>query len=152
MTPEIIAAIIGAVVGGAGLVFGYIERRRRTSDEYILNSLDRFVGGIQERNVGISVIGHYWSKLPKLEGVFVRLLTGQGIYIVAEGDAEKAHEFCNLERIVRLLESVPKGEIKHDRFFGDLIDELEARRNSPGPRVTKEKLDEWIQRLTNRST
>jgi hypothetical protein len=114
--------------------------------------LDRFVGGIQQRNVGISVIGHYWSKLPELQGVFVRLLTGQGIYIVAKGDAEKAHEYCNLERIVRVLESVPKVKTEHDRYFQDLIDELEARKNSPGERVTKEKLDEWIRRLTNRST
>jgi L-arabinose isomerase len=171
MTPEIIPAIIAATVGIAGLATSVIqaviasrerreERKQEALDEYIINALPRFCGGRQERNAGISVIGHYWHDVPRLEGLFVRLLTGQGVYIIAEGNLEKAHEYVNLERIVRLLHSVLKSTSKYDMEFTDLVTELKRQRTKVAAeekadpnkdrRVTAKQIDDWIERLTNR--
>jgi hypothetical protein len=155
MSPEIVAAIIGATVGLAGIMaasiqayLSYRERQQNALNENISRALERFVGGRQERNVGISMIGHYWHQAPHLEGVFVRLLTNQGIYIIAEGDPEKAHEFNNMERIVRLLASIPASQIEYDQYYRDLTEQLRARRSEPdGNRVTHAVIDDWIHRL-----
>jgi hypothetical protein len=81
------------------------------------------------------------------------LLTNQGIYIVAEGDPEKAHEFNNMERIVRLLASVSASTIEYNQFYNDLIEQLKDRRQKPeGNRVTYAVIDDWINRLTKRSS
>ena len=171
MRSEIIAAIIAATVGIAGLATGVIQaviasrerkeaRKQEALDEYIITALPRFCGGRQERNAGISVIGHYWHDVPRLEGLFVRLLTGQGVYIIAEGDPEKAHEYVNLERIVRLLHSVPRSTSKYAGEFSDLVTELKRHRATVAAeekadpnkerRVTVKQINDWIDRLTNR--
>jgi hypothetical protein len=171
MKPEVIAAIIAATVGIAGLATGVIqaviasrerreERKQEALDEYIINALPRFCGGSQERNAGISVIGHYWHDVPRLEGLFVRLLTGQGVYIIAEGSPEKAHEYVILERLVRLLHSVLKSTSKYDLEFNELVTELKRQRakvdseEKANPnkdrRVTVKQIDDWIERLTKK--
>lgn len=171
MAAEIIAAIIAGTVGIAGLLTGVIqaviasrerseERKQETLDEYIINALPRFCGGRQQRNAGISVIGHYWHGVPRLEGLFVRLLTNQGVYIIAEGKPEKAHEYVNLERIVRLLHSVPKSTSDYEMEFADLVTELKRKRArvaaeeqadpNKDRRVTVKQIDDWMDRLTNR--
>jgi L-arabinose isomerase len=74
------------------------EEIKRTLNKHVASSRGLF--GLE------SALGHYWHDVPRLEGLFVRLLTGQGVYIIAEGNPEEAHEYVNLERIVRLLHSV----------------------------------------------
>jgi hypothetical protein len=156
MSPQEIAAIIAGLFGLAGVAstaliayFGYLERKRNSLLDTVLRELSRFGGGRQERNIGVSVIGHYWSQLPELEGVFVRLLTNQGIYIIAEGDPDKAHEFSNLQRIIQLLASVPSSRTEYEEFYGELVAQLTARRGiASGGRITDEVLDDWIHRLT----
>jgi hypothetical protein len=158
MTPQEAAAIIAGLFGLAGVAstaliayLGYLERKRNSLIDTVLRELSRFGGGRQERNIGVSVIGHFWRQVPELEGIFVRLLTNQGIYIIAEGDAEKAHEFSNLERIVELLASVSKSKTEYDQFYNELIEQLSLRRLRPeGTRVTHQAIDRWTGRLTRR--
>ncbi len=159
MTPQEAAAIISGLFGLAGIAsaafiayLGYRERQRNAIREAVFREFSRFGGGRQERNIGVSVIGHYWDQLPELEGVFVRLLTNQGVYIVTEGDPERAHEFSNMARIIKLLESVPKSKSGYDSFYKELIVELEERRKKQafGGRLTSTVVDDWIDRLKNR--
>jgi hypothetical protein len=159
MTPQEAAAIISGLFGLAGIAsaafiayLGYRERKQNAIREAIFREFSRFGGGRQERNIGVSVIGHFWNQLPELEGVFVRLLTNQGVFIVAEGNPDKAHEFSNMERIIKLLESVPKSKIEYASFYKELIDELEGinKKQAFGVRVTSAVVDDWINRLKNR--
>jgi len=158
MSPQETAAIIAGLFGLVGVIstvviacLGYFERKRNSLLDAVLRELSRFAGGRQERNIGVSIVGHFWGQVPELEGVFVRLLTNQGIYIIAEGDPEKAHEFSNMERIVWLLASVPKSKTEYDQFYKELIDQLTARKAMPpGTRVTYAVIDNWVDRLTKR--
>ncbi|HKP51269.1 MAG TPA: hypothetical protein VJ183_01310 [Chloroflexia bacterium] len=156
MSPEILAAIITGLVGLASLVsgafftyLGYRERRDNALREAVFRELALFGGGVQKRNIGLSMIGHFWGQMPELEGLFVRLLTNQGIYIVAKDEPVEPHEFSNMERIIRLLESVPKIKSEYDPFYDELIEELKKRNKEgrSGSRMTAEVLDDWIGRL-----
>jgi hypothetical protein len=156
------AALIAGAFGLAGVTtagfqnyLSYLERREQAVREHIFRELGRLTGGRQERNIGISVIGNYWTRLPDLQGLFVRVLANQAIFVATEGDLNKPHEYSNMTRMVDLLERA-RERSDYSPFFEELVQELETKRAKvpsrsqahSGTRATKEEFDKWIERLT----
>ena len=147
--------LVGVTMAGVQNYLSYLERRDQVVRDLVFRELGRFKGGIQERNIGISVIGSYWSSLPDLQGMFVRVLTNQGIYIAVEGQLDKPHEYSNMTRIVELLESV-RDEREYNPFLKEMVEELSTKSKQvpskaqapAGTRATREVFDQWIKRLT----
>lgn len=161
-SPEERAALITGLLGFVGIAaaafqafLGYLERRRQATLDAIFRELSQFTGGIQKRNVGISMLGHYWNEFPSQEGLFVRILTNQVIYVAAHGGLDKAHEFSNMTRMVELLEPVKKRP-NYEPYIKEAIDELKRKKVvlpqksavPPETRLTQEAVQEWIDKLS----
>jgi hypothetical protein len=155
------AALITGLLGFVGIAaaafqafLGYLERRRQAALDAIFRELGQFTGGIQKRNVGISMLGHYWNQFPSQEGLFVRILTNQTVYVAAHGELDKAHEFSNMTRMVELLEPV-KNRPNYKPFIQEAIDELKRKKVAlpqksvapSGTRLTQEAVQDWIDKL-----
>jgi hypothetical protein len=141
-------ALIGLTVGWAQSVLSDRARRRQAVKDTVFRELELFEGGIQRRNIGISVVGHYWPELTELRGIFVRVLTNQAIYIVAHGSLDKAHELSNLKRIMTLLSEVRREQGYRD-YLVEVVDALEkGKADRRLPKDTQALLGGWIQELS----
>ena len=155
MEPQVVGALIAATVGfviaGLQLVLGFLERRRTKRDENIFYALQYFDGGSQRRSIGIAIVEGYWTETPHLKTIYVPLLVNQAIYLISEAkQAAAKHEINNLDRIITLLEDVPKREPKFSPHYGRLLQVLEARKGTAsdkGVQVAEEVIDDWIRRL-----
>ena len=133
--------IVGILFGAIQALLGYLERRQQANLDAVFRALSQFEGGIQKRNVGISMLGHFWKQFPDYEGLFVRILTNQAIYVAAHGELDKAHELSNMTRIVDLLEPV-KHKTEYKPFIAELVGELTKKANTLPAQSTSETVQQ----------
>lgn len=134
LTLDLLTSFVTMGVAIAGVGFGAYQlwqrrraERREDLNRFVLNAIEHMTGGIQERNIGISVIAHEWHDAPHLRGLFVRVLTNQAIFVAHHGNLKRAHEMSNLRRIIDLLARASESDRQcFDEFYQELIRELSA--------------------------
>ncbi len=157
-SPTTVIAVGAMLVSMLSLSFAilqfYLNRRdQQTSKmrEQLLNSLQWFGEGIQERSIGIAIIEAHWDDVPDLKKIWIAVLLSQAIHILTRSKQQASEtQLDNLNRIVKLLWNANLSQDQRATFCDVLssanyIDSSgqKHKRNDEGLLVEEQKINNW---------